>query len=64
MHTMGEERHMFAGLEWENEIRSLGYSHVPFNSSSEHNIGAGNQYSDKYELTPFSQSTQTWRWKM
>ena len=64
MHTMGEERDMFAGLGWEKEIRSLGDPHVPFNSSPEHDIGATNRYSDDYELTPFSQSTQPWRWMM
>jgi hypothetical protein len=64
MHTMGEERDMFAGLGWEKEIRSLRDPHVLFNPSPEHDIGAGNQYSDDYELIPFSQSTQAWRWRM
>ena len=61
---MGEERDMFAGLGWEKEIRSLGDPHVPFNPSPEHDNGAGKQCSDDYELTPFSQSTQAWRWRM
>ena len=64
MHTMGEERDMFVGLRWEKEIRSLGDPHVPFNPSSDHNIGAENEYSDDYELTPFSQFTQAWRWRI
>ena len=64
MHTMGDERDMFVGLGWEEEIRSLGDSHVPFNPSPRHDIGAKNQYSDDYERTPFSQSTQAWRWRM
>ena len=64
MHTMGDERDMFVGLGWEKETRSLGDPHVPFNPSSEHNIGARNQHSDDYELTPFLQSTQAWRWRM
>jgi hypothetical protein len=38
--------------------------HVLFTSSPEHDIGVGNQYNDDYELTPFSQSTQAWRWRM
>ena len=45
---------MFAGLDWEKEIGSLGGPHVLFNPSSEHDIGVANQYSDDYELTPFS----------
>ena len=55
---------MFAGPRWEKEIRSIGDPHVPFNSSPEHDIGVANRYSDDYELTPLSQSTQAWRWKM
>ena len=61
MHTMKDERDIFVGLEWEKKIRSLGDPHVHFNSLPEHNIVAANRYSDDYELTPFSQSTQTWR---
>src|ERR1700737_2895545 len=61
---MGEERDMFAGLGWEKEIGSLGNPHVPFNPSPEHDNSAGKQCSDDYELTPFSQSTQAWRWRM
>lgn len=53
MHTMEDERDMFDGLGWENEIRSLGDSHIPFNPSSEHDIGVGNQYSNDYELILF-----------
>ena len=61
MHTMGEERDMFVGLGWEKETTSLGDPHVLFNSSPEHNISAGNRYSDDYELTPFLQFTQASR---
>ena len=64
MHTMGEERDMFAGLGWENDIRSLGDLHVPFNLLLEYDIGAGNQNSDDYDLTSFSQFIQAWRWRM
>ena len=39
MHTMGEERDMFADLGWEKEIRSLGDPYVPFNPSPKHDIG-------------------------
>jgi hypothetical protein len=52
---------MFAGLGWEKEIRSLGDPLVPYNPSPEHDIGVGNQYTDDFELTPFSQFTQAWR---
>ena len=48
---------MFAGLGWEKEIRSLGDFHVSFTPSLKHDKRAGNQCSDDYELTPFSQST-------
>ena len=59
---MGNERDMFVGLGWEKEIRSLGDPHIPFNSSPEFGFAARNRSSDDYELTPFLQSTQTWRW--
>ena len=42
MHTMGEERKMFVGLGWENEIRSLGDPDVPFILLPERDICAGN----------------------
>jgi hypothetical protein len=61
---MGEERDMFVGLGWEKVIKSLGYPHVPFNPSPEHDIGVGNQFNDDYEQTSFLQLTQAWRWKM
>ena len=61
---MGDERDMFAGLGWEKEIRNLGDPHVHFNSSPEHDIGVANRYSDDYEMTPFSQSTQAWRFRV
>ena len=62
---MGDERDMFVGLGWEKEIRSLGDPHVPFNPSPEHDIGAANRYySDDYKMTPFSQSTQAWRFRV
>ena len=64
MHTMEEERDMFAGLGWKKEIRNLGDPHVPFNPSPEHDIDAANRYSDDYKLTPYSQSTQARRWRM
>jgi hypothetical protein len=62
LHTIGDERDMFAGLGWENEIRSLGDPHILFNLSLEFEFVAGNRSIDDYELTPFSRSTQTWRW--
>ena len=64
MNIMGKERDMFVGLGWEKEIRSLGDPHVPFNTSPEHEIGVANRYTDDYEMTPFLQSTQAWRWRM
>jgi hypothetical protein len=64
MHTMGEKRNIFASLGCEKKIRSLGDPHVHFNLSPKHDVGATNQYSDDYEMTLFSQSTQAWRWRM
>ena len=64
MHTMGEEIKMFVGLGWEKNIRSLGDPDVPFILSPECDIRAGNQCSDDYKLTSFSQSTQARRWRM
>ena len=61
---MGDERDMFARLGWEKKIRSLGDPHIPFNPSPEFEFAIGNQGSDDYELTLFSQSTQAWRWRV
>jgi hypothetical protein len=61
---MGDEKYMFTGLGWEKDIRSLGTPHISFNPSSEFEFAAGNRSSDDYELTPFSQSTQAWRWRV
>ena len=54
LHTMDDERDMFAGLWWEKKIRSLGDPHIPFNSLPEFEFAAGNRSSDDYELTSFS----------
>ena len=51
MHTMEEERDMFAGLGWEKEIRSLGDPHVLFIPYPEHDKRAGNQCSDVAHLS-------------
>jgi len=61
---MGDKIDMFVGLGWEKEIRNLEDPHVLFTPSPEHDKGVENQCSDDYELTPFLQSTQTWRWRM
>ena len=52
---------MFFGLGWEKEIKSLKDFDVHFIPSSDYDIRAGNQCSDNYDPTPFSQSTQAWR---
>ena len=54
LHTMGDERDMFAGLGWEKEIKSLADPHIPVNLSPDFSFAAGNQSSDDYDLTPFS----------
>ena len=61
---MGDERDMFVGLGWEKEIRSLGDHHIPFNPLPKFEFAAGNRGSNDYELTPFLQSTQAWRWRV
>ena len=61
---MGEKKDMFAGLGWEKKIRSLGDPNIPVNSSPEFEFRFGNRGSDDYELTPFSQFTQAWRWRV
>ena len=55
---------MFARLGWKKKIRSLGDFHIPFNSSPDFEFVVENQSSDDYKLTPFSQSTQAWRWRV
>ena len=37
MHTLGEEKDMFAGLGWKKDIRSSGDPNVPFNPSPKRN---------------------------
>jgi hypothetical protein len=61
---MGDERDMFAGLGWEKEIRSLGDPHILFDPSPDFEFVVGNRSSDDYKLTPFSQSTQAWKWRV
>jgi hypothetical protein len=61
---MGDERDMFVGLGWEKKIRSLRDPHIPFNPSPEFEFAARNRSSDDYELSPFLQSTQAWRWRV
>ena len=61
MDRMGEERDMFEGLGWDKEIVSLGDLHIPFNPSSKRERSVVKQYRNDYEMTPFSQSTQTWK---
>jgi hypothetical protein len=61
---MEDERDMFAGLGWEKKIKSLGDPHIPFSPPPEIEFVAGNRGSNDYELTPFSQSTQAWRWRV
>ena len=61
MDRMGEERDMFEGLGWDKEIVSFGDPHIPFNPLSEKKRSVVKRYCDDYEMTLFSQSTQTWK---
>jgi len=61
---MGEERDMFEGLGWDEEIVSLGDPHTPFTPSlkrERNESSAIEQFRDEYICTPFSQSTQAWK---
>ena len=64
MDRMGEEKDIFEGLGWDKEIVSLGDPRVPFNPSPERERSAAKRYRDDYEMTPFSQSTQAWKWRV
>ena len=55
---------MFRGLGWDKEIVSLRDPYVPFNPLPKYEKSAAKRYRDDYEMTPFSQSTQAWKWKL
>ena len=64
MDRMGNERDMFEGLGWDEEIHNLGDPHIPFNPSPEcerDERSARDRFCDEYVMTPFSQSTQAWK---
>ena len=50
---------MFASLEWEKTIRSLGDPHVLFNPSPERDGNVVKGYDDDYKMIPLTWSTQT-----
>ena len=55
---------MFEGLGWDKEIVSLGDPHVRFNPSLERERSAAKRYLEEYEMTPFLQSIQVWKWRL
>jgi hypothetical protein len=62
---MGEERDVFKGLGWDEEIVSLADPHIPFNPSPERDVNekrATDRFCDEYVCPPFSQSTRTCLW--
>jgi hypothetical protein len=64
---MGDERYMFDGLGWDEEIVSLDDPHIPFNPLPEcerNEKSAAERYCPKYVMTLFSQSTQAWKWRV
>jgi len=64
---MEEERDVFKGLGWDEEIISLGDIHIPFNPSPEREVNEKSvveRFCDEYVCPPFSQSRQTCSWRV
>ena len=61
---MGNERDMFEGLEWDEEIHNLENLQIPFNPTPERERderSARYRFRDEYVMTYFSQSIQAWK---
>jgi hypothetical protein len=61
---MGEKKDMFEGLGCDGEIENLEDPFIPVNLSPERERDERSnidRFRDDYVITPFSQSTQTWR---
>ena len=54
----------FARLGWGVEIVSLADLHILFNPSPKGGLSGAKQFRDDYEIIPFLQSTQAWKWRM
>ena len=55
MDRMKNERDMFEGLEWDEEIHNLGDPHIPFNPTSvreRDERNARDRFCDKYVMIP------------
>ena len=59
-----DERDPFVGLGWEVEIVRLADLPIPFNPSPECGVSGAQRFRDDYEIIPFSQSTQAWKFKL
>ena len=59
-----DEGETFAGLGWGAEIVSLANPHIPFNPSPKGGLSGAKRFRDEYEIIPFSQSKQAWKWRM
>ena len=59
-----DERDPFVGLGWEIETVRLADPHTPFNLSLECGVSGAKQFHDDYEITPFLQSTQAWKFRL
>ena len=46
------------------EIVSLADPHIPFNPLPKGGLSGAKRFRDDYEISPFSQSTQAWKWRM
>ena len=64
---MEEKKDMFDGQGWDEELVSLEDSYIPFNPLPEcerNEKSATKRFCDEYVMTPFSQSTQAWKWRI
>ena len=59
-----DEGDPFAWLGWGAKIVSLADPHIPFNPSPKGGLSDAKWFRDDYKITPFSQSTQVWKWRM
>ena len=59
-----DEREPFTRLGWGAEIVRLVALHVPFNPLPKRGLSGAKRFRDDYEMIPFLQSIQAWKWRM
>ena len=57
-----DEGDPFVGLGWKAKRVNLANPHIPFNPSPKGGLSGAKQFWD--EITPFLQSTKSWKWRM